>query len=76
METAAAVEVTSNADEIFTFTCMSDYIEVTNTLNVPKSQLGACINSGTSQHYSPDRDAFINYCPINNTTITTVAIST
>ena len=70
-ETAAAAEATSNADEIFTFTCTSDYVEVANTLNVPKSRLGACIDSGTSQHYSPDRDAFINYSPINNTTITT-----
>ena len=70
-ETAAAVEATSNADEIFTFTCMSDYIEVTNTLNIPKSQLGACIDSSASQHYNPNHDAFINYCPINNTTITT-----
>ena len=37
VETAAAAEVTSNADEIFTFTCMSNYVEVTNTLNIPKS---------------------------------------
>ena len=52
------------------FTCTSDYVEVANTLNIPKSQLGACIDSGTSQHYSPDHDMFINYCPISNTTIT------
>ena len=36
-ETAAAVEATGNADEIFAFTCTSDYVEVTNALNVPKS---------------------------------------
>ena len=36
-ETAAAVEVTGSADEIFAFTCMSDYVEVTNALNIPKS---------------------------------------
>ena len=47
-ETAAAVEATGNADEIFAFTCMSDYVEVANALNVPKSQFGACIDSGTS----------------------------
>ena len=70
-ETAAAVEATGNADEIFAFTCTSDYVEVANTLNVPKSWLGACIDSGASQHYSPDHDAFINYSLINNTTITT-----
>ena len=71
VETAAAAEVTGNADEIFAFTCTSNYIEVANTLSVPKSQLGACIDSGASRHYSPDCDAFINYSPINNTTITT-----
>ena len=47
-ETAAAVEVTGNAKEIFTFTCTSDYVEVPNALNTPKSRLGACIDSGTS----------------------------
>ena len=70
-ETAAAVEVTSNADEIFAFTCTSDYIEVANALNIPKSRLGVCIDSDASCHYSPDCNAFINYSPINNTTITT-----
>ena len=37
VETAMAVEVTGNADEILTFTCTSDYVEVANTLNVSKS---------------------------------------
>ena len=36
-ETAAAAEVTGNADKIFAFTCTSDYIEVANALNIPKS---------------------------------------
>ena len=36
-ETAAAAEATGNADEIFAFTCTSDYIEVANALNIPKS---------------------------------------
>ena len=47
-EIAAAAEATGNADEIFAFTCTSEYVEVTNALNVPKSQLGACIDSGAS----------------------------
>ena len=47
-ETTAAAEATSNADEIFTFTWISNYVEVTNALNVPKSQLGACIDSGAN----------------------------
>ena len=36
-----------------------------------KSQFGACIDSGASWCYSPDCNAFINYSPISNTTITT-----
>ena len=36
-ETVVAVEATGNVDKIFTFTCTSDYIEVTNALNIPKS---------------------------------------
>ena len=36
-ETVAAAEVTGNADKIFAFTCTSNYVEVANTLNVPKS---------------------------------------
>ena len=71
METAAAAEAAGNVDEIFAFTCMSNYVEVANALNIPKPQLGAWIDSGASQHYSPNHDAFINYCPINNNTITT-----
>ena len=47
-KTAAAAEATSNADEIFTFTWISNYVEVTNALNVSKSQIGACIDSGAS----------------------------
>ena len=70
-ETVAAAEVTSNVDEIFAFTCTSDYVEVTNALNIPKSWLGTYINSGASQHYSPDHDVFINYSLISNTTIAT-----
>ena len=70
-ETVAAAEVTSNVDKIFTFTSTSNYVEVTNALNIPKSWLGTCIDSSTSWHYSPNHDVFINYCPIGNTTITT-----
>ena len=36
-ETAAAAGATGDADEIFTFICTSDYVEVANALNVPKS---------------------------------------
>ena len=76
VETAVAAEVTGNADKIFMFTCMSDYVGVTNALNIPKSWLSACIDSGVIWHYSPDHDAFINYCLISNTTISQPTVAT
>ena len=42
-----------------------------NTLQIPKERLGACINSGASSHYCPDRTKFHNYKPIDNRDITT-----
>ena len=56
---------------VFTFTCTSNYIEVTCALNIPKSLLSICIDSSTSQCYSPNHNTFTNYCLISNTTITT-----
>lgn len=47
--------------ELFAFTCISDYAEVANSLNVPKSKLGTCVDSGASADYSPDHSMFSNY---------------
>ena len=58
----ATVAVVDNDDkELFTFTCTSDFANVTEALQVPKSQLGTCINSGASRVYSPDSSKFANY---------------
>jgi hypothetical protein len=35
--------------KIFAFTCTSDYMTVTDDLDLPKSKLGTCIDSGVSQ---------------------------
>ena len=51
--------------ELFTFTCMSDFANVAKALQVPKSWLGTCIDSGASQVYSPDSSKFANYKLIN-----------
>ena len=64
-ETAAIVDTRHNVDDLFMFTCTSDYADVTNALNIPKSQLGTCIDSGASHHYSPHHNAFTDY-PIHN----------
>ena len=58
-------------EELFAFTCTSDYAAVANTLQIPKERLGACIDSGASSHYCPDRTKFHNYKPIDNRDITT-----
>ena len=68
---AAIADTRHDADDLFAFTCTSDYADVANVLNVPKSQLGACIDSGASRHYSPYRNAFTDYHPIHNRSITT-----
>ena len=36
-EMAAIADTRHNADDLFVFTCTSDYADVTNALNVPKS---------------------------------------
>ena len=65
LETAAVVKKDEESDELFAFTCTSDYAEVANSLNVPKSKLGTCIDSGASADYSPDRSMFSNYWELN-----------
>ena len=36
----------SDKDELFAFTCTSNYANITKTLQVLKSKLGLCIDSG------------------------------
>ena len=51
----AVVAVADNdKDELFAFTSTSDYVNVAETLQVPKSKLGSCIDSGASEVYCPD----------------------
>ena len=47
--------------ELFAFTCTSDFANVAEALQVPKSWLGTCIDSGASRVYSPDSSKFTNY---------------
>ena len=70
-EMATIVAVDDNDKELFAFTCTSDYANVAEALQVPKSWLGTCINSGASRVYSPDSSKFANYKSIN-CSITTV----
>jgi gag-polypeptide of LTR copia-type len=52
-------------NNMFAFACTSDYVAVSETLQLPKSKLGTCIDSGATQVYSPDRFKFSNYRPID-----------
>ena len=57
-----AVVATDNEDnKLFIFTCMSE----ADNLDVPKSRLGTCINSGASWDYCPDCSKFLNYKEIH-----------
>jgi hypothetical protein len=47
--------------ELFMFTCTSDYAAIADNLDVLKSKLGTCIDSGASRNYCPDRSKFTNY---------------
>ena len=69
MESAVVTE--SLDDELFVFTCTSDYADIPKALQIPKSQLGACMDSGASRHYCPDHDKFENFQPISGQNITT-----
>ena len=69
-ETATIAAVDDNNKELFTFTCMSDFANVTEALQVPKSQLGMCIDSGASRVYSPDSSKFANYKTIDRSITT------
>ena len=51
----AVVAIADNdKDKLFAFMCTSNYANVAKTLQVPKSRLGSCIDSGASEVYCPD----------------------
>ena len=64
MATIAAVD--DDNKELFAFTCLSDFANITEALQVLKSWLGMCIDSGASQVYSPDSLKFTNYKSIDH----------
>ena len=66
----AVVAVEENENELFVFTCTSDYAAVVDKLDLPKSKLGTCVNSGASQDYCPDHSKCVNYKTIKQTIMT------
>ena len=63
LETASATVAVANDEEneLFAFTCTSDFTDVAASSNLPKSKLGMCLDSGVSTDYSPDWTKFSNY---------------
>lgn len=64
-ETAIVASNDEEKEELFAFTSTSNYAMVAERLQIPKSKLGTCIDSGASCLYSPDWLKFTNYKPIN-----------
>ena len=62
---SAVVAVDEDKDELFAFVCTSAYANVAKALQVPKSRLGTCVDSGASRDYCPDRSKFSSYKPID-----------
>ena len=58
-------------EELFAFTCTSDYHTLTNSLKLPKDKCDTCMDSGTSEHYCPEWEQFQNLQPLENCDITT-----
>ena len=58
-----AIVVAADDEEgaLFAFTCTSDYTAMAQKLDIPKSRLGICIDSGASKDYCPNRTKFTNY---------------
>jgi len=57
----AVVAANGDNEQLFAFTCTSDYAYVTEIARVQKPELQTCLDSGASRDYSPDRPKFSNY---------------
>ena len=55
------VAAEDDKEDLLAFICTSDYVAVAKSIDMPKSKLGTCIDSGASQHYCPDRSKFTEY---------------
>jgi hypothetical protein len=66
----SVVAVANEQEDLFTFTCMSDFAMITKAHGITKTDMGPITDTGASRHYCPDKEKFINYCPISNAGIT------
>ena len=63
-EETVVIVADDDKKQLFAFTCTSDNVALANMLDLPRSKLGTCINSGASHNYCPDHLKFTNYKPI------------
>jgi hypothetical protein len=52
-------------EELFAFTCSSDFQALATDLKIDKSKTDSIIDSRASRHFCPDQSKFQNYKPIN-----------
>ena len=65
-KTAMVAATNNDNEELFTFTCTSNYADVTKILQVPKSKIRTYIDSSASCDYSPNHSKFTNYRTIDH----------
>ena len=53
--------VADDEGDLFAFTCSLDGVALAKLLDIPKSRMGTCIDSGASRYYCPDRSKSQNY---------------
>ena len=58
---SAVVAINDDENKLFAFACTSDFAAVVKKLNLPKSKLGTCVDSGATHDYCPDHSKFVNY---------------
>lgn len=54
----------TNDNKLFAFICTSDYVHTANKDIHMYKETHAIINSGASDHFSPDCKQFINFMPL------------
>ena len=64
-DSAVIADNKQNHDDLFMFTCATSFATVVANSDAPELQLGACLDSGASNHYFPDCSKFVNYRQIH-----------
>ena len=59
------VVVNDDDDDLFAFTCTSDYTDIAKLMKLPKSKYRTCLDGGASNDYSPNWTKFSNYWAVD-----------